>query len=267
MRKIGLSLSGGGARGAYQAGAILALEEAGILSKIDVYAGTSIGAANAAVLATNSAKTLKKAWDNIPENPLKANRPFYSTLLQEKLTAFDVGLYSMDTFSSMLLTYLEDTQFNKKVFVTISDGGDENKGIFGLLKASYEHYILDKRKVIYVPLHLLPEKEMLEAIVASCSIPLIFPPITLGHHHFYDGGLFDNTPIQPLIASGCEDIIVMQLTKNPFFHPRDYPQVKIHEIKHRGSLGGLLDFSTQHVKEIFKIGYMDGQIFAASFHR
>ena len=48
--KVGLVLSGGGAKGAYQVGALKALQELG--TTIDVVAGASIGALNGAVLVS-----------------------------------------------------------------------------------------------------------------------------------------------------------------------------------------------------------------------
>ena len=68
--KLGLCLSGGGARGAYQIGACMALKETGILDKIEVFSGTSIGAANAALLATNKIETVKDIWFKMPEETI-----------------------------------------------------------------------------------------------------------------------------------------------------------------------------------------------------
>lgn len=266
MKKLGLCLSGGGARGAYQAGAIKALAEAGILDQIEVYAGTSIGAANAAVLASKSPKALEDVWFNIPQNALKHEKKLLSRLLEEKLKAIDNGIYSMDTFSSIMMQSIDEEQLKtKKVFVTVSDGGDESKGLFGLIKSSYEHYIRKDSQVIYLPLDELSQKEAHKAVVASCSIPVIFPAVKKDHRKFYDGGVFDNIPVKPLIASGCTEIIVIQLNKTFFFKPEDYPGVTIHEIKHQGSLGGVLDFSKEHVEKIFNWGYEDALTFIESY--
>jgi len=54
MNKVGLCFSGGGARGAYQIGAVKALVELGIFSHIQVFSGTSIGAVNACMVATKN---------------------------------------------------------------------------------------------------------------------------------------------------------------------------------------------------------------------
>lgn len=70
MAKLGLVLSGGGAKGAYHVGVIKALQELNI--RIDMLSGASIGALNGAVLL--SAKDqglglahLEQLWDKLPE--------------------------------------------------------------------------------------------------------------------------------------------------------------------------------------------------------
>jgi len=260
MKKLGLCLSGGGARGAYQAGALRALHEAGILKDVCCIAGTSIGAANASVYASTSIEKLEDVWFNIPKDALKHEKPLLSRLLEEKLKAIDQGIYSMDTFSSIMMNHVDPKKItNKKVFVTVSDGGDADKGLFGLVKSSYEHYLRKDSKVIYLPLDELTQAEAHKAVVASCSIPLVFPAVKNDHHKFYDGGVFDNTPIKPLVESGCDEIIVLQLNKTFFFKPEAYEHVKIHEIKHKKSLGGVLDFSKAHIEKIYHWGYEDAK--------
>ena len=60
---IGLVLQGGGARGAYQIGAYYALKKAHI--KFNGVCGTSIGAFNAALIASGKEKELLKFWLNV----------------------------------------------------------------------------------------------------------------------------------------------------------------------------------------------------------
>ena len=66
--KIGLCLSGGGAKGAFQAGVIKGLYDKGI-SKFDAISGTSIGAVNGYYVFTGNIKKLEDMWINIEINP------------------------------------------------------------------------------------------------------------------------------------------------------------------------------------------------------
>ena len=95
--KVGLVLSGGGAKGAYQVGVVKALVEMGV--QVDAIAGASIGALNGAVLAASpsfeeGARRLAEVWRELAaESPLQPNWPSYLNLLQS------VGL----TYGSPLL--------------------------------------------------------------------------------------------------------------------------------------------------------------------
>jgi NTE family protein len=267
LRKLGLCLSGGGVRGAYQAGAIKAFDEADMLDQIAVYSGTSIGAANASVLVSTSAKTLEKVWFTIPERPLQYQKHLLTRIVEDKLNIFERGIYSMDTFTAILMRHIDETNLKKrKVFVTVSDGGEASEGFFSLLKASYDHYVRKDSRVIYVPLDELTSQAALQAVVASCSIPVMFPAVKQGERKFYDGGVFDNIPIKPLIASGCDEIIVIQLSHGLFFHPEDYPGVIMHQLKHPGKFSDMLDFTPDHVQQLFHHGYQDAKEFLRTWH-
>jgi NTE family protein len=267
LRKLGLCLSGGGGRGAYQAGAIKAFDEAGMLDQIAAYSGTSIGAANAAVLVSTSAKTLEDVWFTIPERPLQYQKHLLTRIVEDKLNIFERGIYSMDTFSSILMRHIDETNLKKrKVYVTVSDGGDATEGFFSLLKASYDHYLRKDNRVIYVPLDELTGQEALQAVIASCSIPVVFPAVKHQQRKFYDGGVFDNIPIKPLIAAGCHEIIVIQLSRGLFFHPEDFPGITIHQLKHPGKFSDILNFTPGHIQDLFQRGYQDAKEFLATWH-
>lgn len=127
-----------------------------------------------------------------------------------------------------------------------------------LIKASYRHYIQKESEVLYLPLQDLSANQAVKTIIASCSIPVLFPPVTLDGHKYYDGGVFDNVPIKPLVDNGCDEIIILHLHKHYFYDPYEIaPDVKFHEIKHRGYLGGVLNFDYDHILELYEWGYND----------
>ena len=83
--KVGLVLSGGGAKGAYQVGVLKALQAKNV--QIDAISGASIGALNGAVLASapsleEGVRRLEEVWQMLAENPpLQAHVPSYLRLL------------------------------------------------------------------------------------------------------------------------------------------------------------------------------------------
>ena len=66
MKKIGLVLCGGGAKGAYQVGVLRVLEEFGLLSHIHAVAGSSIGGVNGALFLQYTPEEMEKFWLNCP---------------------------------------------------------------------------------------------------------------------------------------------------------------------------------------------------------
>ena len=62
--KIGLVLSGGGAKGAYEVGCWKAFEEYGVAENVKAMSGTSVGSLNAALFACNSASIAEYLWKN-----------------------------------------------------------------------------------------------------------------------------------------------------------------------------------------------------------
>ena len=258
--KIGLCFTGGGARGAYQIGAAQALSDLGIYENISAFSGSSIGAANVSVLASTSIEKAREIWFNIPKDALKMGDALVTRLKKEKLSIFDNGIYTMEIFNKIMIDVIDyDTLQEKNVFVTVSESGDMTKGLFELFKSSYKHYIKKDSKVLYIPLKELDKEDQIKAVTASCSIPAIFPAVTEQNKKYYDGGVFDNTPIHPLVDFGCDEIIIIGISffAFEFMQSEKFPDVKIHQIKGRKKMGGVLDFSSKHSERIYKYGYED----------
>jgi len=68
------------------------------------------------------------------------------------------------------------------------------------------------------PLTRPPDYHIVDAItvdmiMASCAIPLLFPPIRIGPHLLWDGGLLVNTPLAPVVALGADEIVPVLVTE------------------------------------------------------
>lgn len=259
MSKIGLCLSGGGARGAYQIGVAQALYELDILDKVIAYSGTSIGAANSLMLATNTLDSCKEVWFEISEDSLIKSKGLFERIKNEGLKVFEEGIYSIEALESLLCDRVALQEFkNLDVFATVAEVGNEKAGFFDILKASYKHYRREENRANYINLKKLDDKDlMIKTVIASCSIPIIFSPVIKDGKKYYDGGIYDNVPVQPLIDLGCDEIIVVHLHRLHLFRPNNYPGIIFHEIKHKGSLGSVLDFSNEHSEKIYEYGYQD----------
>ncbi|OQX93285.1 MAG: hypothetical protein B6I17_03390 [Tenericutes bacterium 4572_104] len=260
MSKLGLCLSGGGARGAYQIGAIKALEEFGILQKVQVFSGVSIGAVNAIFIASTPVDVAKDIWMNIPENPLGEKTSMIEKIKKNGFRVIDSGLFSLEKLDEILSENIDFKKIQKaNVFIAISDTGESDKSILGLFKSTFDHYIKKDSKAVYVPINELDRKLQIETIKASCSIPIVFPPVVNNNKKYVDGGYFDNTPIQPLVDFGCDEVICIKIAFANHFRDlkKKYPNIKIHEIKSNKRLGGVLNFTSKHSRELYQLGYDD----------
>ena len=82
MEKIGLVLSGGGAKGAYQVGVMQALEELGLASSVSSISGASIGSLNACLFLQYPITDIIYIWKNLKwDYVLHLNEREYKMLL------------------------------------------------------------------------------------------------------------------------------------------------------------------------------------------
>lgn len=257
-KKLGVCLTGGGARGGYQIGALKALYELGILQKVSAFSGTSIGAANAAVVSSRGVDVAYDIWYNLPKNNLPKKKKEKDRKFRLEI---DSGIYSMEVFEDVMLNAIDyDALRKKEVYVTISEGGKEQDGLIELLKLSLDYYIKKEPHAQYLPLHKLSDRRIHKGVVASCSIPVFFSPVKMDGKKFYDGGVFDNTPVKPLVENGCDEIIVIHLHKNRSqVRKEEFPNIVFHEIRHASAreLGHILKFSKKQTKQLFEYGYQD----------
>ncbi|MCO6475294.1 MAG: patatin-like phospholipase family protein [Phaeodactylibacter sp.] len=192
-----LILQGGGALGAYQVGAVERLMEQGDFHPVAV-TGVSIGAINAAALVgarENPLHTLKTMWEEFAVNAsglvpeamepylsVFGNRSFYQ--LRTDLAAFPfwTSIYDTSPLQGVLKRYIDFEKLNKskvKVAVTAANVRTGNVEVF-------DNHSPGKG--------LAPEH-----ILASGSLPPGFPMTRIGEEWYWDGGLFDNTPLLPAI--------------------------------------------------------------------
>src|SRR5438874_12146517 len=59
-------------------------------------------------------------------------------------------------------------------------------------------------------------------VLASASIPLLFPPVQIGSHLLWDGGLLVNTPLAPVVALGADELVTVLVTEPPEPNPAPF---------------------------------------------
>lgn len=173
--KIGLALSGGGARGFAHFGVIQAMLEQGI--KPDIISGTSAGSIVGAMIASGHS----------PEECLH----FFTrrkVLHFARPTVSKKGVLVMTGLEERLCGFLKVKTFEELTIPLVVTASDINAG---------------------VPVHF-ESGELLPRIIASSSIPVVFTPKEIDHVDYVDGGIFMNLPVRP-IRERCEKIIAVEI--------------------------------------------------------
>jgi NTE family protein len=169
--KVGLALSGGGAKGFAHAGVIKALEERGI--RPDVIAGTSAGSIVGALYADGCTP------EEIIELFNHASFSKFASIARSRS-----GLFKIDNFKKALKNKLTATRFEELKIPTYINATD----------------MLHGKNVFF------NSGPLLDVVIASCSVPIIFEPVEIEGIPYSDGGLICNFPVE-VLRQQCEYVI------------------------------------------------------------
>lgn len=171
LYKTGFALSGGGIKGLCHAGVLKALEEKGIFP--DIISGVSAGAIVGALYA-----------DGYSPDEIAA---LFEDISFRKMTKFRIpegGLFRIDAFEDFMFKTLRAKTFEELRIPLRIVATDLDKG---------KSVVFDKGNLI-------------DPIVASCSVPLLFTPKRINGVHYVDGGVLKNFPVST-IRDDCRTVI------------------------------------------------------------
>lgn len=242
MQKLGLVLSAGGARGAYEAGVIHYIRT-GLPKKyasrhFQIYSGTSVGAINTVGMVSlaedplQQGEWLKRTWFSLRQSfiyrrDLTATGHFLSStlggILRNFLTfnPFHLARRKGPHFESFLDTaplkkFLTKAVPWKKMDENIRKGPVDAVAINVTNMTSGRNEIfLQKKPSCPYQGHYIVHQGPIEPlhVIASAAIPIIFPPEKIGQFYYADGGLRLFTPMSPAIQLGADKVIVVGLRK------------------------------------------------------
>ncbi len=259
MKKIGIALAGGGARGAYQIGALKAMKESGFLDFGEIHAisGASIGSINACFLAMDAIEEAERLWLNLEETDLLQNDgKLFQRLAEERFDFIRRGMYRTDHFENWLDEIIDfDAVRKHNVYVTTSHVGGSDCNFFELMTLNIRELFGRETLIRYPSLKDMDDEHIRKTILASCAIPVFFKPVVIDDETYYDGGVLDNTPYKPLIDAGCEEIIVIDLFRINFSRKREEDGVPIRQFFPKRHLRGILNFDKRQIKRRFDLGY------------
>jgi NTE family protein len=183
---VAFVLSGGASLGAVQVGMLRALYERGI--RPDMLIGTSVGAVNSAWIA---------------------GRPDPEGV--DRLCEIWMSLRRQDVFPFDPLMSAAGLLGRTNHFIS-------NIALRNVLE---KHLPFERLEEASVPIHVMTTDlksgratvmtsgPVVPALLASCAIPGVFPPVTIGRREYIDGGVASQTPMSVALELGATDVYVL----------------------------------------------------------
>lgn len=199
-RAIGLVLSGGGARGFAHLGTYKALHERGV--KIDMVGGTSAGAIMGSWIAldTPGDKIIEATRDVFLNSPIGNISGDYNWL---PLISLIKGKRAWKTTRKLVETHAGqqiDLEDSWKSFFTIASNYSTQEEV------------------------VLTRGDFARNMIASFSIPGVMPPLILDKHMLFDGGIFNNFPVDRMRQMGAGHVIGIDLMSD---HVRTFEKKEV----------------------------------------
>lgn len=224
----GLILPGGGARNAYQAGVLKAIDEivsAGSKNPFPVISGTSSGALNAAVLASNAINfsegitRLCGIWGNF-----HCGKVFHA----DSWTAIKSGLRWASSFATAgmgsgpraVLDNRPQREFIESHIRLARVQQAIDTGALRALAITTSGYSSGRSICFYQGIHDLqpwqrtrrigvPEEITIDHLMASTAIPIVFPAVWMHNEYYGDGSMRENAPLSPAIHLGADRLLII----------------------------------------------------------
>ena len=227
--KVGLIMTGGGARAAYQVGVLRALAEllpAEVHTPFPIICGTSAGAINAAVLAMNAGdfrrgvRRLMAVWKNFRVHHVYRADPWgaisnsarwiYTVLTGGAFDQRPVSLLDNAPLAVLLGRQLEFPAIQRAIdaghlaafSVTCSGYTSGQSVTFFQGVPSLQPWQRARRIGVPMPITL-------EHLLASSALPFIFPPVHINREYFGDGSMRQIAPVSPALHLGADRLLVV----------------------------------------------------------
>ena len=213
-KKVGVVLSGGGAKGMAHIGVLKVLEKAGI--PVDIVTGTSIGSIVGGLYSigynSHSLDSMVRAQDWTYVITDKEDLRKQSLLDRKKAntylfsTGLTIGKHSVN--AGGLIKGKNLAELFQKLFVGYTDSLDFTNDL-KIPFACVATNIMDNSEVVF------HSGRLPQAIRASMSIPAAFSPVRIGDMVLVDGGLKNNFPVDVAREMGAEIVIGVTLNGKP----------------------------------------------------
>lgn len=226
---VGLIMTGGGARAAYQVGVLRALYEIvpkSVANPFPIICGTSAGAINAAVLATDSGnfrrgvRRLMTVWKNFHVHHVyradaygalgNSARWVLAAISAGRLSHGPISLFDNSPLARLLDRHVDFPAIQRGVdaghltafSVTCSGYTTGQSVTFYQGSASLSGWERARRVGVAMPIGL-------PHLLASSALPFIFPPVKINREYFGDGSMRQIAPVSPALHLGADRLLVI----------------------------------------------------------
>lgn len=220
---IGLVLSGGTAKGAYQVGALRAVSEYFQPGEIKCISAASIGALNAYAYASNEVAFAEEMWKSINA---EKDKLFISTVLKDGYLENAIDYLTLKTTDC------------EKMYVPI--------------------FNLKERNNCYVDISGFETDAAKDHLNASVALFPICEPVVIENKKYYDGALIDNIPVFPLLKHDLDYIICIYFDEyNYIFESKAFDNriVKITFDDNNQLISNSVWFSRENTEYMMAQGY------------
>lgn len=220
---IGLVLSGGMAKGAYQLGALRAIREFIDPKEVKYISAASIGSLNAYAYASDNLDASSFMWHSIN---LTHNRILLTTLLRSEF------------LPEVIRRLAKKDVYCEKFYIPLIN--------------------IRTRSIAYTDIADMHNEELKEHLAAAISMPVMAAPVNIDGLNYYDGASVDNIPVYPLMKLNLDYIICIHFDEYNYTFESQYFDNKIVKINFDGekSLSDSIWFVRNDIRDMETQGYI-----------
>nr|WP_232541776.1 patatin family protein [Nocardia bovistercoris] len=203
--RLVLVIEGGGSRGVYAGGMVLALEELGLSSVFDAVYGTSAGALNGAWFLSGQVAPGMRTWTD----PEIIRRTIAPERVLRGRAAFNLRYLVHQVYEAVAPMDFRAVLANPTTFHPVATD------------------IYSGRAVDLHP-HITDQRSLQTALRASAGLPLLAgPPIAFAGSRYFDGGLSESVPIRIAVRDGATHALILRTRRTDERRP---PASLLHQI-------------------------------------
>ena len=223
MPNVGLVLSGGFAKGAYQIGVLKAMKEVFGDGEIKYISASSVGTLNAYSFVQNKLDVAENMWRNL----------------------------NFKGFRSFAKAYMNGTQIVEAI--------REIEGEFNSIYPNFYITCLNISKVElnYINLKNVAQSQIKDYLLASVMLPLFSRAIEISGNKYVDGAMIDNIPVRPLAKHHFDYAVVVHFDNNNYLFENEYFDSKLIKMNFLDDeiIKTSLSFDQDSVSHMIKCGY------------